>query len=135
MYLGIDYGKKRIGLSLGQTLPYGAGIIDGSLGSSLICQKIKEICDLNEVVAIVIGMPIRSQGEPGTLSSEIKDFGDLLLKHVGLPVYFEPEQFTTTEAEAFLRQYEKKTQRKKGVVDELSAILILEQFLNDHKSS
>lgn len=128
MYLAIDYGRKRIGLALGEMMPKGAGVIKngGSLSeiASLISEKIKE----HQVQGVVIGIPIRSGGEEGELGGEIRELSDLIEKDTGLPVYLEEEQFTSNEASAILHD---KKDIKKGDIDEMAAVLILEQFLND----
>jgi putative Holliday junction resolvase len=127
MYLAIDYGKKRIGLALGEILPKGGGFIDGTLPPGEIIEKLKELVAKHEVGGIVIGNPVRNQGEAGTLSDEIKEFGYKIEEETGLPVYYEEEQFTSEEANAILQD---KKNRSKTDIDEMSAILILEQFLN-----
>lgn len=130
MFLGIDFGKKRIGLALGEVLPYGAGVIDASQNQSLVIEQILDICKKNEVEKIIIGMPIRSQGEKGTIANLIEKFASDLKQKSGLPIVFEPEQFSTAEATKELISNGKKYTRKGGEIDELSAIIILEQYLN-----
>lgn len=129
MYLAIDYGKKRIGLALGQVIPKGAGIIDGTLPQEVILNQIKSVCENNDVLGIVIGLPVRSQGEGGTLAGEIMQFGESVSEICRLPVYFEEEQFTSAEAERRLGN--KRDVRESGLLDEMAAVLILEQFLED----
>ncbi len=131
MYLAIDYGKKRIGLALGRVLPRGAGVIDASKKREAIIFEIKEICRQNEVEKIVIGLPFRNQGEAGTLAGEIQNFGRDLERGTELPVVFEPEQFTSAEAERLLQ--DQSYNRKSGKTDEMAAVLILEQYLGEHK--
>lgn len=127
-YLGIDYGRSRIGLAMGGIYPYGNGVVKVS-DMDLAIAQIKEICRENNVNGIVIGLPMRSQGEPGTLDKEIREFAQKLAKATGLEVYFEPEQFTSAEAERLLKLKGGSIQRQTGEVDEMAAILILEQFL------
>lgn len=130
MYLAIDYGKKRIGLAVGQAIPKGIGFIDGTKSFDLISSEIKKICDDNEVKGIVIGLPVWSGGEEGGMAKEIKSFAGRLEKSIGLPIYFEPEQYTSEEAEEILKESNKHYPRKSGKVDELAAEIILEQFLS-----
>lgn len=129
-FLAIDYGKKRIGLAKGQIYPQGLGIIDGSKSDFEILAEIDQIAKENDVLGIVIGLPIRSQGEEGTIAPEIRQFAARLSKKTGLKIYFEPEQFTSSEAERIYRDKEIKYTRQEGSIDELSAVLLLEQFLN-----
>lgn len=129
MYLAIDYGKKRIGLAIGQKYPRGIGVLDGSRDEHLVVEDISDICHEEDVEKIILGFPERHHGEAGTLSSEIKHFSHALHKKTNLPVVFEPEAFTSTEAEEYLKEYSKK-RGEKGKVDELAAVLILEQYIN-----
>lgn len=125
-YLAIDYGRKRIGLALGEMIPYGAGVVSGEDHTAAM-EKIAKISTENEVGAIVVGLPIRSQGELGTLAEEIKIFSEKLSTKLNLPLYFEEEQFTSSEAEAELKE-RFSGKLEPGKVDELAAILILERF-------
>lgn len=127
--LAIDYGRKRIGLAVGRLIPRGIGIIDGSQKLEKIIRQIKTICRENEAEKIIIGLPIRSQGEEGALTAEIRAFGQAVEKATGLPVILEPEQFTSTEAERYLKEQGAKFNKEK--IDELAAILILEQYLQN----
>lgn len=132
MYLAIDYGKKRIGLALGEMLPKGAGVIENTGSFEGIITKLKEKISEHRVTGLVLGLPMRSQGEEGTLATEIKELGQMIERETGLPVSLEEEQFTSSEASAILRN---KKDLKKGDLDEMSAVLILEQFLNGKNDS
>jgi putative Holliday junction resolvase len=126
-YLAIDFGKKRIGLALGSLIPYGAGFKDGEKIERAI-EEIALLCRHDDVDGIVVGLPKRSQGEPGTLEKEIRHFAKEINHKTKLPVYFEEEQFTSAEAEAEFRERSKR-RFKPGQVDELAAVFILERFL------
>ena len=132
MHLAIDWGQKRIGMALGSVLPKGAGVIDADKPEKEILAQIKNICDQNEVGHIIIGLPYRSQGEEGTLSPKIKEFGRKLKDYTGLEVDFEPEEFTTSEAEYRLLGAGLKYDRKSGKVDEMAAEILLEQYIERH---
>jgi putative Holliday junction resolvase len=133
-YLAIDYGLKRIGLASGGLYPSGQGIIDASKGFDYVSLEIKRIIRDQEIAGLVIGLPTRSGGEKGTLDKEIRDFALSLAKETKLDVYFEDEQFSSTEAERQLLLHNKKIERKSGEVDEMAAILVLEQFINNLKT-
>lgn len=133
MLLGIDYGRKRIGLALGELFPKGAGVIDGALPMAEIVSEVERICSLNGVDKIVIGLPIRSGGEEGELGEEIKKFAGAIKAKTGLPVVFESEELTSYAAEQELKEAAKRYPRKSGKIDELAAIFILEQHINNIK--
>ena len=115
-------------MALGILIPRGLGVIDCNLGEEKIFDKIKAICEENEVDKIVVGLPMRSQGEIGALGEAIKSFSQRLSETINLPIYFENEQFSSSEAESLIGKIDKNT-RKSGKVDELAAVLILERFL------
>lgn len=134
MYLGIDFGKKRIGLAFGSIIPVGIGIIDATKSKSEIAREIKEICLEREVEKIVIGLPTLTSGDEGNLAKEVKEFASMLESELGLEVILEPEGFTSVEAEEILREQGKYYDKKSGKLDELAAVLILEQYINSLKT-
>ena len=123
MFLSIDYGKKRIGLAVGAMIPRGLPVLSNSDGA---LEKIGQIIKREDISAVVVGLPFRSQGEEGTISAEIRQFAQKLNQISAKPVYFEPEELTSAEAEQQIKE-----KNLKYAVDELAAVLILEQFL-DH---
>lgn len=132
MFLAIDWGQKRIGLAIGLAIPKGAGVIDAAKPPEEIFAKVKDICDQNEVEKIIVGLPYRSQGEEGTLSPKIREFGQKLGEFTGLEIVFEPEEFTTAEAEYQLEEVGRKYDRKSGIVDQTAAEILLEQYIGRH---
>jgi len=133
-FLAIDWGEKRIGMAVGTIYPKPAGIIDGSKPISEIADEIKEICLKNDIEKLIIGLPMRLGGEEGHLAPKIRNFADVISKETGLESVFEPEQFTSAEAEEFLRSHNVKYTRESGVLDETAAVLILEQYINKEKN-
>jgi putative Holliday junction resolvase len=115
-------------LALGSVFPRGAGILAGDKMDEAVL-RILSICREEAVEGIVIGTPKRSIGEEGTISDSIKSFAQKIFEATKLPIYFEPEQYTSTEADAFLKEHNINFDRKSGKVDELAAVIILEQFL------
>lgn len=133
MFLAIDYGTKRIGLALGEMLPYGAGMLEISLGREVIFDKILKICQENEVEKIIIGIPKLASGDDGFLGIKIREFGQRLSEHTDLPVEYEEETLTSSEAERIFEDSGVKFDKESGKIDEMAAILILEQYLNNQK--
>lgn len=132
MLLGIDYGKKRIGLALGQKIPKPFLTIENSEQNKIIDQ-IKNICDTNEVERIVIGLPEEIDQNSVNLKAEIKLFGLKVEKITTKEVIFEPEAYTSVEAEERLRQSNQYDRMDKGRIDQESAVLLLEQYINHNE--
>lgn len=128
--LGIDYGRRRIGLAI--TDEDGAGI----RGLPTVDRKkypdpIKAILSLiiNEKPgALVIGLPLDFLDNETDMSKEVRAFAGELKVKSGLEVHFVDESFLSVRAQELLRFRKKKERRDKGSVDRLSACLILEQF-------
>lgn len=114
-------------MALGEVQPRGLGTLDLGQDPVALTAKIAEICRKNDVSAIILGLPLRSRGEEGTLAPEIRRFAERLSRATGLPVLFEEEQFTSTEAEGYLKERGEKFGKEK--IDEIAAVLLLEQYL------
>ena len=133
MFLAIDYGKKRMGLAIGKVIPKGAGMIDGTKSRQVVFDQIAKICSENEVHKIIIGLPFLGSGDEGSLVEEAREFGQNLSKELSIPVDYEEEQYTSAEAERIIAENNVKYDRKDGKVDEMAAVLILEQYINNIK--
>ncbi len=130
MYLAIDYGKKRIGLAIGSQFPRGIGTISNNGSFADICKKIKSICEDYQVEKIIIGLPKSPSGGSNELADEIQNLAEKIETVTGLKVIFEEESYTSVEAQRELVKRGVDVRRNKEKIDELSAILILEQYLD-----
>ena len=120
-YLGIDYGKKRVGVALTDenrqfALPKVVLPNDHRLISN-----IKKICEENDVSLIVIGESKNYKGEENAIMKDIRDFSEDLKGVTKLPIVFEPEFLTSSEAE--------RIQGKNEMHDASAAALILKSYL------
>ncbi|MEI8143079.1 MAG: Holliday junction resolvase RuvX [Candidatus Berkelbacteria bacterium] len=127
MYLAIDYGKKRIGLAIGEKMARGFGVLENS---PEVIDEIVEKCRAEQIEKIIIGLPKREDGTDGGMGAQIRSFAALLERSASLPVIFEEESFTSVEAERLLGENGVDISKDKAKVDELSAVLILEQYIN-----
>ncbi len=87
-----------------------------------------------EVVEIVAGLPLRMSGAEGRQSEKIREFVEVLRKHFAIPVHLWDERLTSVEANRVLRESEMSIHRRAEVVDQLAAVLILQNFLEARKS-
>lgn len=132
--MGLDVGKKRIGIALSDPLGYTAQpceTIQRQPEENAI-QKIKEICKNNEVKTIVVGLPKNMNGTIGEQAEDCMSFADLLKSE--FEIVFEDERLTSRQAEGILAAQGKKYTKNKGLVDLKSACIILQQYL-DRKSN
>lgn len=122
--LGIDYGRKKIGLA----------IADGPLAEPLkilryedtkiLREKIKKIIKELAIEKIVVGV------SEGTMADESHNFGEKLKKTCSVPVFFQDETLSTQEAQRLSRQAGIKRKKRKEMEDAYSAALILQEYLD-----
>ena len=120
-YLGIDYGKKRVGLALSDeagefALPHSVLPADAKLVS-----RVAALCNEQKVGAIVMGESKDFKQVANRIMTEALEFKTNLEKATGLPVHLEPEFMTSAEAEHI--------QGKNAMLDASAAALILKSFL------
>ncbi|MGY8714413.1 MAG: Holliday junction resolvase RuvX [Verrucomicrobiia bacterium] len=135
VYLGIDYGTKRIGLAwadeLGVALPIGAfpGVDNKSYLDEISGEVLKK-----GVTEIVVGYPIHMDGTVGLRAKEVDVFIRNLEKSLALPVHRVDERLTSLAAEEALGpQSFKKKKKNLGRIDASAAGLILRDFIENRK--
>jgi len=133
LLLGIDYGRKRIGLALGQTLTATANPLKVIMKQSDIFDQLLTIVKEWQIKRIVIGLPLTMDGEEQDLSREVRNFGRKLGNQSGLPIEFCDERLTSYEAERGFQQQRQQQTRKakhKDQLDAEAAALILQSWFN-----
>lgn len=135
--LGIDFGDRNIGLAVSDKLL----ITAQGLGRYLLKSKeednkyFKELVLKYEIGEIVIGLPLRMNGSPGTRVERTKEFASWLEKTLQLPIIFWDERLTTKQALRILSQQKIKNKRKKKILkDQISASIILSSYLESKRA-
>jgi len=129
--LAVDYGSARIGLAVSDEL----GVTAQGLPTLHRSNKrndfdhLRRIIKQYGVVEIVVGLPLRMSGDEGTQSAKVRDFAHELQRRFKLPVHLFDERLTSVEANRVLDEGEISGHRRKQVVDQLAAVLILQAFL------
>ena len=129
--LGIDYGLKRTGLAWTDPLQISISGL-GGIETVVLEAKIKEIMASESVERIVLGFPTRTDGSDTHSTAEIREFGEKLkVWFPDIPVTFHDEQFTSKMAKKVLFDsgVKKSKRRDKHLIDQTSAVIILQDFL------
>jgi putative holliday junction resolvase len=133
--LGIDYGERRVGLAISDP----TGIIAQPLptlqrrkGKRPPVAQLARLAADNEVVSIVVGLPLTLDGDESDWTREVRAFGDALATRTGIPVAFIDERMTSVRAEQAVRSLglRKQQRQEKERVDAAAAMLILQAFLD-----
>jgi len=130
--LGLDYGEKRIGVSVCDELGLTAQ------GLPTIIRKtrkhdweiLRNLLKDYQVEKIVIGYPMRLDGSEGIQCEKVNRFALLLEKTFSLPVVKWQEAFSTKEAEEILINAGVRWNKRKEKIDKLAACLILQRYLD-----
>ena len=134
--LSIDYGKKRTGLAVTDPLQIIAGGL-GTVETSVLYEYIEAYIQREQVERIVIGKPMQPNGQPSENMVRVENFYNRWRKaHPEIPIEYYDERFTSVLAHRAMIDggVKKKTRREnKGLVDEISATMILQDYLQSRK--
>lgn len=128
--LGIDYGEKRIGLAMANTvakLPSPAGAI---LNSDALWEELGNFLTINDIQTIVVGLPRGLDGQETAQTAAVRAFGDKLATYTTIPFFYQDEALTSQKAQAELQ--ERGVSYTKQDVDALAATYILSDYLATH---
>ena len=96
---------------------------------------IGDLVSIHEVERIIIGLPISLDGTVGTQAEKVQKFGNRLAKGLKVPVEFLDERFTTSEAEEILDRVNMDPKERKKVIDQISAVIILDEYLRSNTNT
>ena len=130
--LGVDFGDTRTGIAvsdISRFLATGIGYVSPG-GIEKTADKVAEIAVEQRAVAIVVGLPRNMDGSEGFRAERCREFAALLREKTGLPVAMMDERMTTMSASRYLNETNTRGSKRKGVIDTLSAQIILQNALD-----
>ncbi len=133
--LGIDYGEARTGLAVSDEMCFlanGIGTVDERDINRLI-NKIADTVSRYGVCKIVLGNPVNMNGTLGPKAEKVAKLAERLREKTGVEVVLFDERMTTMAAHKFLNETNTKGKKRKGIVDTLSAQIILQNYLDSHR--
>ena len=129
--LAVDFGKKRCGLAATDDLRIIASGLD-TVETSVLMEYLKKYFEKNTVGELVIGLPTDLKGNMSEVEEDIQKFiEELKNEFPEVSVERFDERFTSKIASYFISQSgkNKKQRQEKGLIDKVSATLILQQYL------
>ncbi|MBR6917465.1 MAG: Holliday junction resolvase RuvX [Clostridia bacterium] len=133
--MGVDFGDARTGLAVSDRLgllAVGAGCIkceNFKKTAEAVAQAAKE----KGAALIVVGNPLNMNGTEGPRSEKCRDFANALAELTDLPVELYDERLTTVSAHRFLSDADVRGKKRKAAVDELSATIILQDYIDRNR--
>ncbi len=139
--LGVDFGDKRTGLATcdpSRLIATAIGVISPG-GIEKTADAVAEEATKRGVSAIVVGLPVNMDGSEGGRAARYRKFARLLEERLGevsqnIPVCLFDERMTTMTAARFLNETNTRGQKRKDVIDALSAQIILQNFIDKLKN-
>lgn len=132
--LSIDYGKKRTGLAVTDPLQIIAGGL-ATVPTATLYDYLVDYIRWEPVELIVIGEPRQPNGQPSENLQRVKEFVARWKKRQQIPVVYYDERFTSVLAHKAMLDggLGKKARQNKGLVDEISATIILQSYLESKR--
>lgn len=139
-YLALDFGLKRIGVAISDEDKLIAFPRDYFTNEKNVFEKIIDLVINEKVSKIIIGLPLNFKSKETDITKKARDFGNKLnllikLKKLNIEIIFFDERFTSSIAQNKMinSDYSKKNRREKGILDSLSAQIILQDYLDKEK--
>lgn len=132
--LGIDYGDARVGVAITDPLNItvqGLETIERNNSDKVVLKRLDEILEKYEVDTIVVGMPLNLKGEK-TVRAEVteKFVHKLKCKYNKIKIEIIDERLTTVAAHKTMNFLDINKNKKRNIVDTISAVYILEMYIN-----
>lgn len=129
--MSVDYGDVRTGVAVCDKMQILASpvCVITEKDRERLADKITEIAKEKKAERICVGLPQNMDGSYGFRSEACREFGELLKEKTGLPVFFQNERLTTVSAHNILNTADVRGKKRKAVVDAVSAVLILEDYM------
>lgn len=132
-YLGIDYGSTRIGIAVSDALGITARGLETINWNGRDWEKplerIQTLLVQEGATGLVLGLPRRTDGKPSESEDRARELAALLAERTGIQPILYDERYTTVLAQRVLNETGFKKNKKRGVVDQVAAEILLQEFL------
>lgn len=130
--LGLDVGDRRIGVALSdETATLASPLFTlARIGPRKDLKALAALVREHGAGEIVVGLPRRLDGTIGPQAAKVQQFAAALEPVARVPIRYWDERLTTVEAEQILIENDVSRHRRKGLVDQVAAVLILQGYLD-----
>ncbi len=137
--LGIDYGDARVGIAITDELnitAQGLETIQRNHSDKIVLKRLDEILETYEVDTIVVGLPLNMDGSMSERAEITEKFvHKLKCKYNKMKIEVIDERLTTVAAHKTMNFLDVNKHKKRNIVDTISAVYILETYLNKFKNT
>lgn len=134
--VGIDPGDSRIGVARSDPSGFLATPVETVRRGGGDVRRIAALVAEVEAVEVVVGLPRSLSGSEGPAAAKVREFAAKVARRVApVPVRLCDERLTTVSAESILREQGRKGAKRRAVVDQAAAVLILQTALDTERAS
>ncbi|MBQ2268694.1 MAG: Holliday junction resolvase RuvX [Bacteroidaceae bacterium] len=134
--LAIDYGRKRTGLAVSDTLQIIANGLT-TVPTQELLNFLRDYCQREPVEQFVLGLPVQTNGQASENQQRVRQFAAQLTKALPhIPIAYHDERFTSVLAHQTMVDsgIGRKRRQDKALVDEISATIILQSYMESRRS-
>ena len=133
--MGLDYGDARTGVAVSDLLGITAQGVESISHTSdkQLLERLKKLIDEYQVKKIVIGLPLNMNATSGQRVEKTRKFIGKLEKEFGIEVVTVDERLTTVASHRTMTELGIHKNKKKNIVDMMSAVFILQMYLDKNK--
>lgn len=129
--LGIDPGEARIGVAASDPSGFLASPVETVQRGEGDIARLQALVAEYEAIRVYVGLPRSLSGTEGPAASRVREFAQQFADRIApIPVLLHDERLTTVSAEAMLRERGRKGQKRRAVVDQAAAVIILQSALD-----
>ena len=134
--LSFDFGEKRIGVAIGNSITKSSHPLEtiNTPKNTERYRLIELLLKTWEPFKLVIGYPLNDDGTLSKMSLLAKKFAMKLRNKYNIPIAMIDERFTSSEADLELKKFEKNFKKRKIVVDQVAAMIILDSFFQNNNN-
>ena len=133
--MSVDLGKARTGLAVCDKTEFLASphTVIFEKSPQKLLQKVAQAAQELKAELIVVGLPKNMDGSEGESAQNAREFAQKLAELSGVETVMQDERGTTVTAHGFLNETNIRGKKRKSVVDEVAATIILQDFLDKRK--
>lgn len=132
--LGLDVGERRIGVALSDPLGISAQRL-ATIGHRGLAQDVATVAQLvveHQVGVVVVGLPLTMAGDRGSQAEHVMAFVNALRGALSCPVETVDERLTTVQGQRALLETDTSRRKRRQLIDQVAAQLILQAYLDAH---
>ncbi|GAA1124129.1 MULTISPECIES: Holliday junction resolvase RuvX [Microbacterium] len=133
--IGIDVGKARVGVARCDPDGMLAVPVETVPRSETSIDRIAEIAAEYEPLEFVVGLPVNMQGADTASTTDAREFAEALQRRTGTTVRLVDERLSTVSAHAALRSSGRNQKNSRSIVDQVAAVVLLQQAIDTEKST